>query len=303
MSHPHRQIRFVDIRRKSSTESTNSDMLALGRHGGGEGIVVVADVQTAGRGRHGRSWVAPPATGLLCSVLLRPPGRVVELTTAMVAIAVLDTVRGLGVEGVGIKWPNDLVVESVGGPIPGTPVRRERKLAGILAEVDWTTGSTAADGHRRARGDERVLVAAGMGMNVTIVDRLPHEVAERRIALHELLDHPVSLDEVLHGYLGALERRYRQLLDDRAATLDAWRAPCVTLGREVRVDLGPAELCGTAADVDMSGRLIVTTGAGERRVVAAGDVIHLDARPTPDARSGVVTRIRLNLHCSDDHVQ
>ena len=281
MSHPDRQNRFADIRRKSSTESTNSDVLALGRDGGGEGIVVVADVQTAGRGRHGRSWVAPPATGLLCSVLLRPPGRVVELTTAMVAVAALDTVRGLGVGGAGIKWPNDLVVDPVGGPSPGGSVRRERKLAGILAEVDWTTGSTAAGGHRPVRGDERVLVAAGMGMNVTIVDRLPHEVAERRIALHELLDDPVELDQVLHDYLGALERRYRQLLDDRAAILDAWRAALLTLGREVRVDLGPGELCGTATDVDTSGRLVVVTADGDRRVVAAGDVIHLDAAAEP----------------------
>lgn len=276
MSSPHR---FTDIRHVAITGSTNADVLALARDGAGEGVVVVADTQTAGRGRHGRSWVAPPGSGLLCSVLLRPVAPLAGLIIPVAALAVADTAAAFGARGLGIKWPNDIIV--VDDPDRSGP---ERKIAGILAESEWT--SPAADGPRTPRAGERVPVALGIGLNVTECDGLPDEVAARRVALAELTDEPVDVDGVLEALLGMLDGWYARLADDPDAVLDAWRDRCVTIGRRVRVDLGARDLHGTAVGVDASGRLLVRDDIGEEHVIAAGDVIHLRAAPSgPEAES------------------
>jgi len=123
--------RFRDVRRFASIDSTNRYLLDEARAGAPEGVVAVADHQTAGRGRLGRTWEAPAGANLLCSVLLRPDLAPEErhLATAAVALAALDAVEALppalGLAGqVGVKWPNDLVDRS------------GRKLAGVLAEAD-----------------------------------------------------------------------------------------------------------------------------------------------------------------------
>ncbi len=275
MSERLRATRFRDVRRVAETGSTNADVLELGRDGAAEGVVVVADHQRAGRGRRDRGWIAPPGSGLLCSVLLRPPARVADLVTAAVALAGQGAARALGVRGVGIKWPNDLIaVAPAGAPTA------ERKLAGILAEADWGPTSAISDGFRAPGDHQRVLVAAGIGMNLIAVPGLPTDVAERRVSIEELLGEntagaSVDVDAVLQHYLGALEVRYAQLLDDRGALLRSWRAECVTLGRQVRVDLGSRDLVGRAEGVDDRGRLLVRTAEGTERAVAAGDVVHL----------------------------
>ena len=111
-----------DVRRFDTIDSTNTWLLARARDGDPEGLVAVADHQTAGRGRLGRTWEAPPRSALLCSVLLRP-ARLSHLVTASVALAARDACGQYGRTDVDLKWPNDLMV---GGA----------KLAGVLAEVD-----------------------------------------------------------------------------------------------------------------------------------------------------------------------
>lgn len=253
--------KFVDVRHVESTESTNADVLELGRNGEPEGIVVVADVQTAGRGRHGRAWIAPPRSGLLCSVLLRPYGAVVDLVTAMMAVAATDALFALDVPEVELKWPNDLIAASSG-----------RKIAGILAESDW---GIAADGHREPLNSERVMVAAGIGINVAAIDDVPVEIADLRISLEELTNRRVEVDEVLGAFLEALATRYGELLSDATQIKDLWQSRLATIGREVRVDLGSRDIEGRAETVDDRGRLMVRTSGGDVEVVSAGDVVHL----------------------------
>jgi BirA family biotin operon repressor/biotin-[acetyl-CoA-carboxylase] ligase len=281
--------RFSDVRHVSQTGSTNADLMALGRSGAPEGIVLIADAQLAGRGRLGRTWVAPAGTALLCSVLLRPPAAVADLVTATLALAALEAVEHLGATSVGIKWPNDLVLtdersrDGSGDGLRGDvdDGRPARKLAGILAEADWPTGTNISAGYRAPGPGERLLVIAGIGINVRTPDELPDDVVDRFVALDHLVPDPPTRDDVRDALLEAFDRWYAALLDDRAAVLDAFRRRCVTLGRDVRVDLGADDLVGRAVDVDEQGRLVVDSLDGERKVVAAGDVVHLRPRPRP----------------------
>ncbi|HVF31748.1 MAG TPA: biotin--[acetyl-CoA-carboxylase] ligase [Acidimicrobiales bacterium] len=221
-----------DVRRFAEIDSTNTWVLAQARAGAPEGLVAVADHQTAGRGRLGRVWEAPAGANLLATVLLRP-AVVSYRSLACVALAGRDAAAAFG-SSPGIKWPNDLVVE---GPGRG-------KLAGVLAETD---GAGA--------------VAVGIGMNVGWA---PPEAAR--------LDDGVSRDDVLDAWLAALglwlDRSDREVAS-------AYRSACVTLGREVRVDLvDGSSFEGTAADVDDDGRLLVEVDACLRTVDVA-DVVHL----------------------------
>ena len=275
--------RFSDVRWVAETGSTNADALALARDGAPEGIVVVADHQTAGRGRRDRTWVAPPGGSLLVSVLLRPPAPVADATTMAAALAMAEAVEETTGVVAGLKWPNDLVVD-------------DRKLAGVLAEADWPAGSAISAGYRALPAHARAVVVVGIGLNVAWPAELPPELEEfaaRATALDRLAgDGPAGTDAaedrrrgLLAAYLRRLDHRYGQLVAGArdgaalAALRAAWRARSATLGRRVRVDLGTSDIEGTAVDVTEDGRLVVETADGDRRTLAVGDVVHL--RPAP----------------------
>lgn len=229
--------RFGDIRVLREAASTNKVVAEHAAAGAPEGLVVVADFQTAGRGRLERSWEARPGDGLLVSVLLRPQALPVErrhLLTAAAALAARDAcVDVAGVEPE-VKWPNDLVL---GGA----------KLAGVLAEA--TTGA----------------VVVGMGLNV-------HGGPPGSAVLDRSSGRPVSRGRLLERWLYALDG----LLGDWDAVAGAYRACCATVGRRVRVDLAAGQvITGRAEGVDDLGRLVVRPDGGEPAAVAVGDVTHL----------------------------
>ncbi|MFF3844991.1 biotin--[acetyl-CoA-carboxylase] ligase [Streptomyces sp. NPDC002328] len=239
------------------TGSTNSDLVALAAAGkAGEGTVLVAEEQTAGRGRLDRQWSAPPRSGLFFSVLLRPAhvpvsrwGWLPLLTGVAVATGLA---RAAGVD-TALKWPNDLLV-SVGG--------EERKAGGILAE--------------RA-GEDGVVV--GVGVNVTLrADELPVPQAGS-LALADAVS--TDRDTLLRSVLRTLEERYTGWRDadgDPALSglQETYAAGCATLGRTVRAELpGDRSITGEATAIDADGRLIITTPTGTREPVGAGDIVHL----------------------------
>ena len=187
-----RPSRFSDVRRVEVTGSTNTDVLELARQGAPEGVVVVADQQTAGRGRAGRSWTAPPGASLLCTMLLRPPASVASLATSALAVAAAEAVEELSAVRPGLKWPNDLVIESDG---------RTRKLAGILAEAEWPAAAHAAIGFREPAAHARATVAAGIGVNVDWPDELPDELAEIAVSIAQVPDRVPSRDRLLEVLL------------------------------------------------------------------------------------------------------
>lgn len=261
--------RFTDIRWVSETGSTNADVMELARQGEGEGVVLVADHQTAGRGRSGRTWTAPVGASLLCTVLLRPPAPVAPLVTFAVSLAAADAVEALTGVAPTLKWPNDLVVDDG---------RSTRKLAGVLAEAEWPPSAHNSGGYRVPAAHERATVAAGIGLNVDWPEALPDELADIAVALNHLCGRSLDREDVLVGFLDRLEEHYGLLVSGGAAkVLDGWRARSATLGRRVRVDLGPDDVVGTAVDVTDEGHLVVDALDGRRRVLAVGDVVHLRA--------------------------
>ncbi len=239
-----------DVRWFSELGSTNTYLREEARSGAPEGLVVVADHQTAGRGRLDRRWESPPGANLLASILLRPGCRAddLHLCTAAVALAGAEACREVAGVAAQLKWPNDLVVG-------------ESKLAGVLAEAEFSDGRPVA-------------VVVGIGLNVawpgpdgaggTCLDLLRGDAA------------PVEREQVLAALLDALRPR-RALLDDaagRRALAAELRRRCATVGQEVRVVLAGEEFRGLATDLDDAGRLVVQTVGGSRRL-AAGDVVHL----------------------------
>ena len=267
--------RFADVRWVDETGSTNLDVLGLSREGEAEGIVVVADHQTAGRGRLGRTWTAPAGSALLSTVLLRPPASVANATTMALAVALVDALAAVAGVEARIKWPNDLVWPGDGSDV-------DRKLAGILAEVDWPAGSQASGGWPRQTAGSRLVVAAGAGLNVHRPDDVPDELADQAVWVDGLAGRAVDRVDLLVAYLRVLDDHYGRLVStlDPSALRTAWIERSATLGRLVRVDLGPTDVVGTAVGVTDEGHLEVETLEGERRTFAVGDVVHL--RPSDD---------------------
>jgi BirA family biotin operon repressor/biotin-[acetyl-CoA-carboxylase] ligase len=229
--------------------STNAEAADRARAGAPEGTVIVAESQTAGRGRQGRTWESPPRAGLTFSVVLRPPaisGWLPLLAGLSVAVALQERA---GVEA-GVKWPNDVLIsgESASGKTS------ERKVAGLLAEVP-------------AGGDGAIVI--GIGLNVTTrAGELPDERATSLA-----IEGATTTDRgtLLKAILRSLARAYASWLAEPEALKPAYRASCVTLGRQVRVELPGGETYeGLATDIDDAGRLVVA-----ERAFAAGDVIHL----------------------------
>lgn len=232
-----------DIQRFPTIDSTNTWVIEQARNGAAEGLVAVAEEQTAGRGRLGRTWIAPPGSSLLMSVLLRPTGLPMDrlhLATAAVAMSGADALSAVAGVSPDLKWPNDLLV--------GT-----RKLAGVLTEV------------------EASAVVVGIGINCTWPDELPVEIANVAVAANHVAGRPVSTAEVLAVLLERLGGRLDAGWDDVASE---YRVRCATVGREVRVELAEESFSGFAAEVENDGALIVLSDDGPRRVVA-GDVVHL----------------------------
>jgi BirA family transcriptional regulator, biotin operon repressor / biotin---[acetyl-CoA-carboxylase] ligase len=266
------RTRFTDVRHVTETGSTNTDVMELARQGEPEGVVLVADHQTAGRGRAGRTWTAPPGASLLCTILLRPPAPVAPLATFALAVAASEAVEQVAGFTPGLKWPNDLVVEDTDAD--GSV--RTRKLAGILAEAEWSPGSRIAAGYRPPPAHERATVAAGIGLNVAWPDEVPDDLADIAVAINHVGEARPHRDDVLEALLDRLVVHYGALVEgDVDQVLDAWRGRSATLGRRVRIDLGADDLVGTAVDVTADGRLVVEPLEGGRRTIAVGDVVHL----------------------------
>ncbi|MPZ66679.1 MAG: biotin--[acetyl-CoA-carboxylase] ligase [Pseudonocardiaceae bacterium] len=247
---PHGPYTALDV--VAETGSTNAELAAAARAGAADRTVLVAEHQTAGRGRAGRGWVAPPRSGLALSVLLRPqpvPQQRWGWLPLLAGVALGEVVAELCGVQVAVKWPNDLLL----GP-------QRRKAAGILAEVC---------------GDAVVL---GIGLNVTLpAGELPvPQATSLAIEGSGCTDRNALLAELLRR-LDLLERHWRDARGDAVASglRDAYRRCCATLGRQVSVAL-PAgqQLAGIAVDVDAEGRLVIDA-AGGRQALSAGDVTHV----------------------------
>ena len=208
------------------------------------GRVVVADVQTAGRGRSGRVWTTTPGTSLAVSVLAPVPASGAGWVPLFVGLAVHAAVAQVAGVRTALKWPNDVLVPDDG----------HRKLAGILCE--WTPAG----------------VVAGMGLNVGLERAdLPLETATSLRALGSTVERAA----VLEAYLRHLGRVLAEDTGPYGASAEAYRAVCSTVGRDVEIHLpGGTRRGGRATGIDAEGRLTLSTDAGIAQVTA-GDVVHV----------------------------
>ena len=239
----------------AETGSTNTDLAARAKTGAAEGAVLVAEEQSAGRGRLERRWSAPARSGLFLSVLLRPSGVPVDRfgwLPILVGVAAASTLGRVAEVDVALKWPNDLQITVDGA---------ERKLGGILTEL--------ADG----------AVVAGLGVNVSLrEEELPvPAAASLALAGATVTDRGTLLRALLREFADLYGEWTAAAGDPQASgLLRAYTDRCSTLGRAVKVQLpGGRELTGEAVAIDGDGRLVVRTADGARRPVSAGDVVHV----------------------------
>ena len=240
-----------DIRVFQETTSTNDVIEKLARDGVKEGVVVLAESQTKGRGRLGRKWTSPARHGLWFSVLLRPNLRPQEATRLTVASATalaraIRLVTGVTPE---IKWPNDILI---GG----------KKVVGILTEMS-------------AELDRVQYVILGIGVDVNLVaGDFPAEL--RKIATSLKIASGASVDraELAAVILRELDADYARVVGGQfAAVADEWEAQCATLGRNVTVHMGERRIQGRAESLDDDGTLLVRTQYGRLERIIGGDVI------------------------------
>ncbi|OBB11200.1 biotin--[acetyl-CoA-carboxylase] ligase [Mycolicibacterium setense] len=245
LSSPWRQLDVVE-----ETGSTNADLLA--RAAGGTdiaGTVLLAEYQSAGRGRHGRQWSSPPRSQLALSVGVDASGVLTDIwgwLPLATGVAVVDAVAEVTGVRVGLKWPNDVLVGPGGG-----------KLAGILAEV----------------ASPAPVVVVGLGLNVTMTTEESPD--PRATSLSQLGAGTVDRNPLAQVLLRHLAARFAGWRNSDPQLAADYRARSVTIGTRVRAVLpGDNTLVGTAVDVDDLGRLIMDTGSEQVRV-SAGDITHL----------------------------
>lgn len=232
------------------TGSTNDAARSFAEQGAAEGTVVLAEEQTAGRGRLGRTWFSEKSAGIYASVVLRPllkprHAAVLTLGAAVAASEAIERVCGLAAD---IKWPNDLLLNG-------------RKCCGILSEM-------------QAEGDEIRHVIVGIGINVNQA-AFPEDLKERASSLRLEGKQRYSRVEVLCGLLKSFELVYDELqAGNRAGVLQRWaERSSFAFGKQVSVDLGTRQIHGQTAGLEETGSLKVKLADGRVEEVMSGDIV------------------------------
>lgn len=251
--HLGRQITYYE-----QASSTNALAHALARAGCAEGEVVIAESQTGGRGRLGRSWDSPAGKNLYLSLVLRPdmsPGEAAQLTL-LAAVAVADTLRGLVPQGLRIKWPNDVLLNG-------------RKVSGILSEL--------------ATEQDRVdFVVMGIGVNLNYRRHaMPAEIRKIATSVLEESGREVDRKAFTKTLLENVEQRYLQVCASGfEAVAQQWNEYAQIEGQWMRAKvIGQGDVIGRARGLDPNGFLLLEDAEGILKTVLSGDVSLLGAPP------------------------
>lgn len=233
----------------ASIDSTNTVAERLARAGAAEGTVVIADAQTQGRGRLGRSWVSPPNRNLYLSLVLRP-SLVPELAPQLALVAGVATVEAVAdwVPRATLKWPNDVLIDG-------------RKVAGLLAEMGM-------------EGDRLAHVIVGIGVNLNLrIDELPAELRDKAGSLYAAGGVPIDRVGFIDRLLTRLQERYDLFLRQGFTALRSlWEARTEVIGRLVCIDDAQRRYEGRVVGLDDDGALLLRDAGGRESRVVAGDV-------------------------------
>lgn len=243
----HKKIEYYD-----ETDSTNVRARMLAHHGAPEGTVVVAETQTQGRGRRGRTWYSPPGCGIYVSIILRPlvqPHEAPQLTL-MTAVAMAETLMMLVDLPFTIKWPNDILIHG-------------KKISGILTEM--------------AMEMDRVdYVIVGLGLNVnTPAEVMAEEIHEIATSLKILTGKTFSRVEILQNFLKKLEDHYALFQGRQFEVIrNRWKELSGIIGRHVKIENLDRAYEGEVVDLDQDGFLVLRAGDGKLQRIVAGDVLY-----------------------------
>lgn len=240
------------ILRFETIESTNTEAVNQAKRGADEGLCVIADRQTAGRGRHGRTWISEKGAGLYFSIVLRPKieTRFLPLITLTTAVAVFETLKNLYALKPDIKWANDIHIN-------------EKKICGILAEMTETAKGRA--------------VIVGIGINLKS-SNFPAEIADIATSIETETGKKADREELLNSLTHFLEYFYEifQSANGAKKIIEEWtRRSSYAFEKAVKVKLENEVVIGTTDGLEETGALRVKTGSGELKVIQAGDVENL----------------------------
>ena len=247
LDHPWRQhIQWLE-----STESTNTLAKTLAAEGAPHGTVIIADRQTGGRGRMGRSFYSPAGKGIYMSVLLRPqcsPRELMHLTCAA-AVAACDAITSVTQLCPSIKWTNDLILN-------------EKKLGGILTELIFSAGN-----------ENSFSAIIGIGINCSqkaqdFDSSIQHIATSLSIAGRE----DTSRAQLCSALVQALQELDASLLNKKADILSRYRQNCITIGKDICIVRGDEVRHGYALDIDDTGALVVSFPDGHTETVNSGEV-------------------------------
>lgn len=231
------------------TDSTNRQARLEGEKGAPDGSLFIAEEQTAGRGRLGKLWIAPPETGVWMSVLLRPSGLPQDITqiTLIVGLAVCRAIRNLTGLPAGIKWPNDVVIHG-------------RKVCGILTEMS-------------AEAERIECLICGIGINVNM-DAFPEEIRNVATSLFLESGKRQARAPLAAEVMNCLEPLYQEFAVHgiTPAFLQAYRSHCVTIHQQVTASCRGETIAGVAEDITEKGELVVRTMQGESITLSSGEV-------------------------------
>jgi BirA family biotin operon repressor/biotin-[acetyl-CoA-carboxylase] ligase len=231
-------------------DSTNSRAKAMGLTGAPHGTALVAKMQTAGRGRLGRSFHSPNGQGIYLSMVLRPGCHAKSLMhlTCAVGSAVCDAIESVIGLRPGIKWTNDLVFG-------------KRKLGGILTELSLDNGGNVN------------FAVVGIGINCTQkVADFPVDIRDIATSLEEITGNEMDISQLTAAILSSLLAMSDKLLSQQGKILEQYRRDCVTLGKEISVVTPSSVRHGIAVDIDQDGALVVDFPDGHRETVNSGEV-------------------------------
>lgn len=240
-----RQLRMLD-----TTDSTQDEARTWLSSGAEEGALIIAEEQTLGRGRRGRSWYSPPGKGIWMSMVLKPliPLQFIPHLTLLTAVAVCRAIKKVAPVQVGIKWPNDLLIE-------------ERKVCGILLE------SVAED-------ERLVSVIAGIGIDVNLaVDDYPESLREIATSLKRELGQEVDRALIITEIMYEWEQLYNMYEEQGFGPIRTlWEANSIMIGRQVHIESAYGSVSGTAQGLDDSGALMVLGAGNVYQKVFSGDI-------------------------------
>jgi BirA family biotin operon repressor/biotin-[acetyl-CoA-carboxylase] ligase len=224
-----------------------------------QGALILAESQSAGRGRAGRAWVSPPDVNLYMTILLFPPAQALRALPLIAPLAVAQAVEKIAASrgtpiAADVKWPNDVLIAG-------------KKVSGVLIETEHQP--------------ERIVALVGVGLNVNLEASRHPEIAGIATSLKEATGVDFPREEVLAAFCNELEPLYEAALAGSREPFETWKRRLVTLGQDVTVASPDRRFEGKAIDVEADGALIVITSAGVRERVEAGDVTVRPARESP----------------------